>query len=412
MSQLQETCSTTCSWVQLPNGADSNSASSSGRVTIVSSSDSSHSNDAAPTPADVRDHLRQLRFDPQPLSSCVTPQPESKPYSCGPRDSFYLRSCKLCEDRLRNVLWKCLRCPDWNACDTCSPHVLEVHPSHSFVRISAPGDILASASDPRISDPITHNGLKCSACLEPIVGDRYECAAVSCPSFNMCASCEADPNGCHPLSHPLIKYRLPAEYSLVASKLDQVALDRRIAKELLIEEARAIREDSNSVQAKNHAGEETDAPNAMPQKSNFFSVQYLLKDLDALLLRATKIAPKEPGQSFTARWLVKNVGRNAWPVDIGIRRLSPGVCERTDNAAPGAVSPPFQFWAHRVRPNSIAEAVSPLLLAPITPGDYTEKWTLCTVDGEPIGPPLVFSMTVTQDGADEGHPLPPSTLES
>merc|ERR1719384_374074 len=51
-----------------------------------------------------------------------------------------------------------------------------------------------------------HHGVVCDACgMAPIVGVRYKCAVR--PDYDLCAACE--PN--HPVDHPLIKMKVPAE---------------------------------------------------------------------------------------------------------------------------------------------------------------------------------------------------------
>ena len=44
-------------------------------------------------------------------------------------------TCDLCSQNIIGVRWKCLNCPDWDCCSSCSATIQDTHPGHSFARL-------------------------------------------------------------------------------------------------------------------------------------------------------------------------------------------------------------------------------------------------------------------------------------
>ena len=53
-------------------------------------------------------------------------------------------TCDLCSQSIIGVRWKCLNCPDWDCCGSCSATIDETHPGHSFVKLFRAGDFVAN----------------------------------------------------------------------------------------------------------------------------------------------------------------------------------------------------------------------------------------------------------------------------
>ncbi|KZW00588.1 hypothetical protein EXIGLDRAFT_145493 [Exidia glandulosa HHB12029] len=109
-------------------------------------------------------------------------------------------TCDLCDSHVVGVRWKCLDCPDWDACEACYAIVREQHPGHRFVKIESKDQLPSVAN----SMPARHYA-SCDACQNKIYGVRYKCMHASCPDFDLCANCEALPIKVHPEAHPLLK---------------------------------------------------------------------------------------------------------------------------------------------------------------------------------------------------------------
>lgn len=114
--------------------------------------------------------------------------------------------CDVCSKVVRGVRYKCLDCPDWDACEGCYASLARTHAGHAFVRISEPADHLTARHAPKV----LHPHISCDGCQKPVRGVRYKCVHPSCPDFDLCEACEAHPNhGGHPISHHMLKMRVP-----------------------------------------------------------------------------------------------------------------------------------------------------------------------------------------------------------
>ncbi|UZJ57532.1 hypothetical protein CBS101457_006852 [Exobasidium rhododendri] len=139
-------------------------------------------------------------------------------------------NCQLCSEEIRGIRWMCHECPCWNVCEECFEITAEseVHPVHTFIRVSSSFDVFKLQSkasfnakggkiDIRSSNgiiddtPVIHMDVKCHSCGGTIIGARYDCASILCrfSLVSFCQDCEALPINCHPATHPLIKYKMP-----------------------------------------------------------------------------------------------------------------------------------------------------------------------------------------------------------
>ncbi|KAL7423864.1 hypothetical protein Q5752_001449 [Cryptotrichosporon argae] len=130
-------------------------------------------------------------------------------------------TCDLCSQTILGVRWKCLNCPDWDACDSCAATITDTHPAHSFVKLHAAADMVSNAArDAR--DGVRHPSIVCDGCDLPIRGVRYKCMHPECPDYDLCEKCEAKPVEIHPDSHPMLKIKLPLRVEVRSRIEDEV----------------------------------------------------------------------------------------------------------------------------------------------------------------------------------------------
>lgn len=60
--------------------------------------------------------------------------------------SVHNATCDVCQLHIAGVRWKCLNCPDWDACSSCAPGLDHTHPGHSFVKLYRSSDYVVSAA--------------------------------------------------------------------------------------------------------------------------------------------------------------------------------------------------------------------------------------------------------------------------
>ncbi|KAF9041850.1 hypothetical protein BDZ89DRAFT_1156464 [Hymenopellis radicata] len=132
------------------------------------------------------------------------PAPAPAPVSMNTIPAVHNATCDLCDSRIRGDRYKCVDCPDFDTCGSCFAIVSEQHPRHSFVRMTAPTDLVQSTHKAR---PVHH--ASCNICEQTIIGVRYKCMHPTCPDFDLCERCEAHPISVHPGNHPLLKMKAP-----------------------------------------------------------------------------------------------------------------------------------------------------------------------------------------------------------
>lgn len=128
-------------------------------------------------------------------------------------------TCDLCSQSIIGVRWKCLNCPDWDCCSSCSQAIQHCHPGHSFVKISRPSDYVdPSGQSGRYG--VRHPHVICDGCDQHIRGTRYKCMHPDCPDFDLCENCEASPTTRHPVNHPMLKTKEPLKIEFESTLVD------------------------------------------------------------------------------------------------------------------------------------------------------------------------------------------------
>lgn len=125
-------------------------------------------------------------------------------------------TCDCCSEVIVGVRWKCLNCPDWDACSACAKLIPNVHPDHSFVKLHKPTDYVVNAAWDAKND-VHHPFIVCDGCNLTIRGPRYKCMHPDCPDYDLCVKCEAAPVAVHPESHPMLKTKTPLRINAKSS---------------------------------------------------------------------------------------------------------------------------------------------------------------------------------------------------
>lgn len=137
--------------------------------------------------------------------------------TAGPHQpSRHPATCDVCSEVVIGVRWKCLNCPDWDCCSSCSKSLVDVHPGHSFVKLYKPTDYVTS----KVADlqhNVHHPYVICDGCNQTIRGPRYKCMHPECPDYDLCERCEAAPVAVHPESHPMLKTKQPLRVNVQSS---------------------------------------------------------------------------------------------------------------------------------------------------------------------------------------------------
>lgn len=85
-------------------------------------------------------------------------------------------TCDLCDSHIRGIRWKCLDCPDWDACANCYAIVGEQHPRHRFVRIDRLDQLPRPVGPQRAPHAAIgdRHQATCDVCDVGIYGVRYK----------------------------------------------------------------------------------------------------------------------------------------------------------------------------------------------------------------------------------------------
>lgn len=74
----------------------------------------------------------------------LAPEPTPAPVKPVPKPAEHLATCDSCDRTIIGVRWKCLDCPDWDACHACAAVLPQIHPGHDFVKLRNATDLVES----------------------------------------------------------------------------------------------------------------------------------------------------------------------------------------------------------------------------------------------------------------------------
>ncbi|WFD03168.1 hypothetical protein MOBT1_001857 [Malassezia obtusa] len=145
--------------------------------------------------------------------------------------------CDVCHRALHGEHFRCLTCPDWDACPACAPHAATVHPGHKLLRLT---HLDAVPKNPLPSQWVAHAHVACNACRAEIFGPRYKCTV--CRDYDLCTACECDPKQAHRhecgQEHVFVKLDTPQEAALWTRRTHEPVVDETQAQALVPYEPR------------------------------------------------------------------------------------------------------------------------------------------------------------------------------
>ncbi|XP_075417994.1 next to BRCA1 gene 1 protein [Tenrec ecaudatus] len=264
--------------------------------------------------------------------------------------------------------------------------------------------------------------IACSSCQRKIIGVRYQCSL--CPSYNICADCEAGPYT-HDSNHVLLKLRRPVAGSSeplahsraaaprLPAALEQVRLQKQVDKNFLKAEKQRLRAEKKQRKAEVkelkkqlklhrkihlwnsiHGLQSPKSPLGRPES---------LLQSNTLMLPLQPCAPVvptlsaafvdenvpdgthlQPGTKFIKHWRMKNTGNVRWSADTKLKfmwgNLTLASTEKKD------VLVPCLKAGH-------VGIVSVEFIAPTLEGTYTSHWRL-SHKGQQFGPRVWCSIIV------------------
>lgn len=161
-------------------------------------------------------HTGELHPTAHTFKAMLHPRLEERIKLSGQEDR-HPATCDLCSQTIKGVRWKCLNCPDWDCCSSCSATIEDTHPGHSFAKLYKASDYVNSAQD-----EVRHPHIICDGCDKAIIGARFKCMHPDCPDYDLCEKCEAAPFSVHPVNHPMLKTKVPLRID-ARSTLDHAA---------------------------------------------------------------------------------------------------------------------------------------------------------------------------------------------
>ena len=154
-------------------------------------------------------HSGELHPSNHTFKAMLHPRLEDRVKVSGDENVRHPATCDLCSQSIIGVRWKCLNCPDWDCCASCSATIEDTHPGHSFVKLYKASDYVTTpAVDGKNSD-VRHPNIVCDGCDKSIFGVRFKCMHPDCPDYDLCEKCEASPFEVHPDTHPMLKTKVP-----------------------------------------------------------------------------------------------------------------------------------------------------------------------------------------------------------
>ncbi|WFC99685.1 hypothetical protein MYAM1_002430 [Malassezia yamatoensis] len=118
--------------------------------------------------------------------------------------------CNACQTAIKTERYRCVTCPDWDACAACYQEAASLHPGHKFIHLA---NSEAVPNDPFPDQWVWHPYVTCNGCRRRMRGPRYKCT--ECIGYDLCTECECSPLQTHRSDagqdHIFVKLETPLE---------------------------------------------------------------------------------------------------------------------------------------------------------------------------------------------------------
>ncbi|KAL1894114.1 hypothetical protein Cpir12675_003802 [Ceratocystis pirilliformis] len=353
--------------------------------------------------------------------------------------------CDGCDKAILGTRYKCLDCPDWDYCSSCSSTISITHKGHRFVRLYEPMSTLVSQRPPAAQ----HYGVYCDGPLcvakghkNHISGVRYKCGF--CHDLDFCDACEASPSNTHDKTHPLIMMKTPTSHLVVSSRLydgncrlmdcmgdivDEAGLDKNnlpslsMATKPAVADVEPVKEtpSTTTMPAAAILGGVRPAPLSVetlsppmpspipptevktafpsyteaPSRSQWPSMALVEQTPDKMICVPTDYV-------FTMCWELKNNGETVWPagsyieLNGGDQLFTPKM--RREMAQETSSRSVFRVTASDLYLEPVAPGESAKyevsLCSPMEPGTYSSGWRLTMSGGHRVGELMISEIRV------------------
>lgn len=297
-------------------------------------------------------------------------------------------SCDMCDSRIRGDRYKCTNCPDFDVCHSCFAIVPQQHPTHIFVKISNPQDIMPGLPE----EYKTAHSARCNACDSMIYGVRYKC--LMCVDFDLCMHCEALPISVHPGTHVFCKIKsdtitaahplfqgLSTGYSVNMEKSSsEIEISQKVEDQLLFSASESQAEPID-FQTEKVLPEIPRTPLLSESTAKLMAPTNTPKS-DVPLLKATFLTDNNmpdgqliaPGAEFVKSWRLLNDGTRAWPDNTAVVFIA-------GNRLAAYETAPTRYKVGQVLPGEAVDVWAGDMKAPDEPGRYVSYWSLQDENG-------------------------------
>ncbi|KAL5627612.1 hypothetical protein BROUX41_003765 [Berkeleyomyces rouxiae] len=330
------------------------------------------------------------------------------------RHKMHHALCDGCDKTIFGIRYKCLDCPDWDFCSSCSSTISITHKGHRFVKLYEPMTTVLSQRPPESQ----HYGVYCDGplCVSKghknyISGVRYKCGF--CNDLDFCSACEASPSNSHDRTHPMIMMKTPTSQLVVSTyrydnkgrlidctgdnseetRFEKTSPSLSMATEQAVADVKPVKQ--NLAVAPVTIDDSDTPPSTVAPVGEVATPDDVTAPLSMEIMGQCpdKMTFMPAGYNFDIVWEVKNDGRTAWPgssrveLNWGDQLFTPEM--HMEMMEDGTLRDYFRVTSSAVHydpvlPGEVA-VYTISVRAPLKQGIYVSGWRLTMCSGERVG---------------------------